>query len=220
LNRDHDFLERIKSELFTAVVGDVMDVMGLRKQFLPPLIKPLRNDMIVAGRAMTVLGKDLTGEEKKEPFGLMFDALDDLKRNEVYTMTGASPTYALWGGLMTTRAMKLEAAGVVLNGYHRDTLEILSLNFPTFSWGSYAQDQGVRGRVVDYRCPLKFPNGVKMEPGDIVFGDIDGVVIVPKDNENEIIDQAMEKVHGEDKVREAIESGMSAKDAFNKYCIM
>ncbi len=212
------FLERIKTELFTAVVGDVMDKLGLTKQFLPVQIKPLDYDMVVVGRALTVLESDVL-EPKSQSFGLMFEALDDLKPDEVYLASGMSPTYAVWGGLMSTRAIKLGAAGAVLNGYHRDTPEIRSLNFPIFSWGGYAQDQGGRGEVVDYRCPLTFQNGVTAYPGDIVFGDVDGVVVIPREHEREVVDLALEKVRGENRVREAIESGMSAKVAFQKFGI-
>lgn len=212
------FSERIKTELFTAVVGDVMDTLGLTKQFLPPQIKPLDDEMVVVGRALTVLESDVS-EPKNRSFGLMFDALDDLKPDEVYLASGMSQTYAVWGGLMSTRAIKLGAVGAVLNGYHRDTPEIRSLNFPIFSWGGYAQDQGGRGEVVDYRCPLTFQNGVTVYPGDVVFGDVDGVVVIPREHEREVVDLALEKVRGENKVREAIESGMSAKEAFQKFGI-
>ena len=84
----------------------------------------------------------------------MFAALDSLKPHEVYVASGSSPRYALWGELMSTRALHLKAAGAVLDGYVRDTLGIYALNFPTFGYGSCAQDQGPRGKVVDaVRCP-------------------------------------------------------------------
>jgi regulator of RNase E activity RraA len=220
MNKKADLFRKIKQELFTAVVGDVMDSMGLIKQFLPPKIKPLHEEMIVVGRALTVHEKDIDLLDEDTPFGLMFDALDDLKKDEVYLTSGASNAYALWGGLMSTRAMKLKSAGAVLNGYHRDTQEIIELMFPVFSWGSYAQDQKGRGKVIDYRCVLEFQNGVVVNPGDIVFGDIDGVVIIPKDIETEVVMAALEKVSGENKVREAIESGISAKAAYKKYGVM
>src|SRR5690606_23872803 len=100
-----------------------------------------------------------------KPFGLMLEALDDLKRNEVYVCAGASPTYALWGELMAVRAQTLGAAGAVVDGYLRDTTGILSLNFPSFSYGSYGQDQAPRGKVIDFRIPIQM-NGVLIHPGD------------------------------------------------------
>ena len=148
----------------------------------------------------------------------MLHALDDLKRNEVYLCSGSSPTYALWGELMSTRAMKLGAAGAVVNGYSRDTRGILELNFPTFSWGRYAQDQAPRGKVIDFRVPLQVGD-VRVESGDIVFGDIDGVCVVPRIIEREVFAKALEKARGEKTVKRAIEKGLSAQEAFNKYGI-
>ena len=147
---DDELFALARQELFSAVVGDIMDKLGLQRQFLPPAVRPLSPDMFVIGRAMTVLEADCLDSGKsdpaighnpllKRPFGLMLDALDDLKRNEVYLCSGSSPTYALWGELMTTRAMKLGAVGAVVNGYARDTKGILDLKFPTFCYGSYAQ---------------------------------------------------------------------------------
>ena len=222
---DAGLFELMERELFTAVVGDVMDEVGLVRQFLPPAIQPLREDMVVMGRAMPVLGADsadrsIRSSDGDRPFGLMFEALDDLAANEVYICTGASPTYALWGELMSTRAMKLGAAGAVLDGFSRDTRGILELNFPTFCAGRYAQDLRIRGRVVDYRCALTFSNGAAVSPGDIVFGDLDGVVIVPGDAETDVINRALGKVRGESRVREAIEGGTSAREAFDRYGIM
>jgi regulator of RNase E activity RraA len=143
-----------------------------------------------------------------------------LQPNDVYICTGSSPAYALWGELMSTRAIRLGAAGAVLDGYSRDTRGILRLGFPTFSHGTYAQDRRVRGRVIDFRCPIQFANGVVVEPGDVVFGDVDGVVIIPRRHERDIIQAALDKVRGENRVRAAIEAGMSTVEAFRSFGIM
>ena len=139
---DKELYKIAKSELFVALVGDVLDKLGYQHQFLPPNIKPLQNDFVIIGRAMPVLEADVFEEASeltnnsimKKPFGIMFEALDNLKENEVYICSGSSPRYALWGGLMSTRAIKLKAAGAVLHGWSRDTNEILKLEFPTFSY--------------------------------------------------------------------------------------
>lgn len=222
---DQELFRLVREELFSAVVGDVMDGSGLIHQFLPPEIKPLRGDMVLVGRAMPVLVVDCTDQtvvdqEAQAPFGVMMDALDDLKQGEVYICTGSSPRYALWGELMSTRAMKLGASGAVLDGYSRDTKGILRLKFPTFSHGPYAQDQANRGRVIDFRCPISFSSGVQVRPGDLVFGDLDGVVVVPAEDEREVVHEALEKVRGEHAVRKAIEEGMSAREAFDRYGVM
>ena len=226
-NSDQELFDIAKRELFTAVVGDIMDTMGLRRQFLPPQIRPMRDDMVVIGRAMTVLEGDVFTEVDgsganpviTKPFGLTFEALDNLKPNEVWISTGSSPTYARWGGLMTVRAQHLGAAGTILNGYARDAREILHLNFPCFCYGNYAQDGGPRGKVMDYRVPIRVGD-VQVKPGDIVFGDIDGVCVIPKEAEQEAFTGALEKARGEQAVTKAIEAGMSTVEVFKKYGIM
>ncbi|MBL4576459.1 MAG: RraA family protein [Opitutaceae bacterium] len=223
---DSELFALAKRELFTAVVGDIMDVIGLRQQFLSPKIRPLQSTMVTIGRAMTVLESDTekiveSGHEVllEKPFGLMLEALDDLKTDEIYICAGASPSYALWGELMSIRAMKCGAVGAIMDGYSRDTKEILGLNFPTFSYGPYAQDQAPRGKVVDFRVPLSI-GGVEIQPGDILFGDIDGVCVIPQAAEEEVFSKALEKARGEKTVRTAIENGMTAKEAFETYGIM
>src|ERR1019366_1121223 len=222
---DDELFHIIRKELYTAVVGDIMDKLGLLHQFLPPKIRPLNDSAFVIGRAMPVLEADVFGAEGNEnpvlnkPFGLMLEALDDLKKNEVYICTGASPKYALWGELMSTRAKKLGAAGAVVDGYSRDTHGILRIDFPTFSYGRYAQDQAPRGKVIDFRVPLEI-KGVRVYPGDIVLGDIDGVCIVPKEAEEEVFRLAIEKATGEKMVQKKIEEGMRAKEAFDMYGII
>jgi len=216
--------DRIRNELYTAVLGDVMDAIGLTTQFLPPEIRAIVPDKTIVGRAMTVqeadCAADVGGRSGAAPFGLMFEALDDLEPGEIYICTGSTPTYALWGGLMSTRAQKLGAAGAVLAGFHRDTREILKLEFPIFSMGSYAQDQRVRGRVIDFRCPVRFRNGCTALDGDLIVGDLDGVVVVPAQHERTILEAAFAKVRGENSVRDMILEGMSTVAIFNKTGIM
>jgi regulator of RNase E activity RraA len=224
---DDEFFSIVLRELFTCVVGDVMDKLDLKHQFLPPQIQPLRNDMVVIGRAMPVLSVDVFAEKivgsanklMEKSFGLMLEALDDLRHNEVYVNTGSSPRNAVWGELMSTRARKLGSRGAVLNGYVRDTKAILSMNFSTFGFGSYGQDAAPRYKVVDFRVPLEI-GSVRVRPGDIIFGDIDGVLVVPAEAETEVFTRALEKARGEKLVRKAIEEGNTAVEAFEKYGIM
>ena len=175
---DRELFDIMKKELYSAVIGDILDKMHYLHQFLPQRIQPIDTGMVVAGRAMPVLEADAFEELSqgqnpimKKSFGLMLEALDDLKENEIYICTGASPSYALVGELMCTRMQILKAAGAVVNGFHRDTKGILELNFPCFSYGRYAQDQAPRGKVIDYRVPIEI-EGVRIDPGDIIFGDL------------------------------------------------
>lgn len=224
-NSDEALFRLMREELFAALVGDILDKNGYQQQFLPPHIKPLHPDMVVVGRAMPVVEadvdpiRDASRPELDKPFGLMFAALDSLKPNDVYICSGASPSYALWGGLMSIRARYTGAVGAVLNGYSRDTNEILALSFPTFSMGGYAQDQGPRGKVLDFACPIHFGDAT-VNPGDIVFGDRDGVVIIPREVERDTLEGALEKARGEQTVRKLLEEGMTTVEAFARYGIM
>jgi regulator of RNase E activity RraA len=224
---DEEMFSTIRRELFTCLVGDVMDKIGLQHQFLPPGIRPLRPDMVLIGRAMPVLAVDVFEEKvagtsnklMEKPFGLMLEALDDLKVNEVYVNTGSSPRNALWGELMSIRARKLGAAGALLNGYLRDTKAVLNLNFPAFCWGSYAPDSAPRYKVVDFRISVEI-GAVRVRPGDFLFGDIDGVCVVPVEDAEEVFTKALEKARGEKLVKKALVEGCSAVAAFEKYGIM
>ena len=225
-NDDRELVAMMRAELYSAVIGDILDKMHRYHQFLPARVQPIREHMVVAGRAMTVLEADAFEELSdghnpimKQNFGLMLEALDDLKEDEVYICTGSSPSYALVGELMCTRMQILKAAGAVVNGYHRDTKGIVDLDFPCFSYGRYAQDQGPRGKVIDFRVPIEI-EGVRVNPGDIVFGDLDGVVIIPREIEREVIERAYEKATGEKMVAEAIRGGMGAKESFERHGIM
>lgn len=223
---DDELFALIRENLYSSVIGDILDKMKYLHQFLPWRIQPIREKMVVAGRAMTVLEADSFEELSvgqnpvmKKSFGLMLEALDDLKKNEVYICTGSSPSYALVGELMCTRMKILGAAGAVVNGFHRDTNGILDLEFPCFSYGRYAQDQGPRGKVIDYRVPIEM-EGVRINPGDIIFGDLDGVLVIPREVEVEVITRSLEKAAGEKMVAEAIKGGMAARESYDRYGIM
>lgn len=224
---DEELFAVAKRELFTSVVGDVMDKLKLLHQFLPPEIRSLNDDYVLIGRAMPVLSGDVFEERvsgsankmMEKPFGLMLEALDDLKPNEIYVNTGASPRSAMWGELMTTRARMLGAAGAVVNGYTRDTRAVLRMEFPVFAFGSYGQDSAPRYKVFDYRVPIEIGQ-IRIDPGDILFGDIDGICVIPARAEVEVFSLALEKARGEKLVREDLEQGVSAVSAFARHGIM
>ena len=214
---DEELIALIQQELFTAVIGDILDMHGYRRQFLPPEIQSLHPDMFLVGRAMPVLEADIFDE--KDPYGLMFEALDDLKPREIYVATGGAAPYAMWGELMSTAAQARGATGAVLNGLVRDTKGILEMNYPVFCSGRYAQDQKGRGRIIDYRVEVEVGN-VRIEPGDMMIGDIDGVVAVPRRVEAEIFAEALEKARTEKTIKTELEQGMLASEAFKKYGIL
>ncbi len=215
---DSELFALIKQHLFTAIIGDVLDMNGLHHQFLPARCRPLAPHMVVAGRAMTVLEADVF-HVPSPPFGKMLEALDSLRQDEIYIAAGCAPRYALWGENMSTAAQMRGAAGAVLAGYARDTRGILAMDFPTFCYGSYAQDQRGRGMVLDYRVPIEV-EGVAISPGDILVGDIDGVVVLPREHEEAVISKALEQVRKERTARSMLLNGARAQDVFTETGVL
>jgi regulator of RNase E activity RraA len=216
--KERELFALIKEELYTPVVGDVLDALGYYHQFLPQPIQPALDEMKLVGRAMPVVMIDVHGPQKK-PFGLLTEALDQLEPGEIYLCSGGDMRCAYWGELLTATARTRGAAGAVVNGFHRDTPKMLEQNWPVFSRGRFAQDSSVRTQVTNFRCPIEI-GGVWVEPGDLVFGDLDGVVIVPQKVQGEVIEKSLEKARKENVVRKAIEAGMSSTAALKKYKVL
>ena len=228
---DEELFDLIREKLYTPVVGDILDQMGYSHQFLPASIRPLtalvpptmvesfqpdnRNKLV--GWACTILENDVFSAPKK-PFGYLTEALDQLRPNEIYVATGAHNS-ALWGELLTATSKVRGAVGAVIDGPTRDTPQVLEQNFPVFCTGCWAQDSSIRTYVFDFRCPIEIDQ-VTIHDGDLMFGDVDGVLVVPRGIVEEVIEKSLEKAAGEKLVRKAIEGGMSATDAFAKFGIL
>jgi regulator of RNase E activity RraA len=211
-------IETFHSLLYTPVVGDVLDRMGRLHQFLPMRVQALRPEMLVIGRAMPVVMIDVHGEQPS-PFGRLTEALDQLEPGEVYVGSLPSHRCACWGEILTATARARGAAGAVVFGPHRDTPKVLEQNWPVFSTGGFAQDSRVRMAIAEFRVPIEI-EGVEVRPGDLIFGDRDGVVVIPQEVEDEVFDQAVEKASAENLVRREIENGMSCTDAFQTYGVL
>ncbi|MFB6610754.1 RraA family protein [Agromyces sp. NPDC056379] len=215
---DAELFDLMKTVLYTPVVGDILDSIGRTHQFLPPAVRPMLPHMKLAGRAMPALVSDVYGPQQK-PFGLLTEALDQLEPGEVYVSTRIVQPVAMWGEILTASAQRRGAVGAVVDGYHRDTPQVLARDFPVFSWGGYAQDSSVRTVVRDFRVPVDL-GGVLVTPGDLIFGDADGVLVIPRSVEDEVIEAAVEKASTENLVGTAIDAGMSATDAFARFGVL
>jgi 4-hydroxy-4-methyl-2-oxoglutarate aldolase len=215
---DNELFTLLKQELYTPVLGDILDAMGSYHHFLPQPIQPMREAMKIAGRAMPVNQIDVYGPQET-PFGLLTEALDQLRPGEVYIASGGGMRCAYWGEILTATARMRGAAGAVIDGFHRDTPQVLSQNWPVFSRGRYAADSAVRTMIQAYRVAVEI-GGVWVNPGDLVFADQDGVLVIPRDIEAEAVTRALEKARGEKQVRAAIEGGMSSTEAFSRFGIL
>jgi regulator of RNase E activity RraA len=218
---ESDLLSIIRERLFTSVLGDVMDAAGYRRQFLPPYLRPVVEGPRLVGRAMTVIETDLEDDARRDgACGRMFEALDDLKPGEIYVCAGSTGAFALWGELMSTRAIRNQALGAVVDGYHRDTAGIRRLGFPVYSKGAYGQDQRPRGTVTDFRCPIVFSNGASVYSGDVIVADLDGVVAIPSGALADIVRAALKKLNIELGVQEAIRNGETTRSIFARTGVM
>ncbi len=215
---DETLFHAMRETLYSPAIGDILDVLGLWHQFLPQTIQPLRTEEVIVGRAMPVQIADAWGRQGA-PFGRMTEALDQIQPHEIYIATGGSMNCAAWGEIMTATARTRKGAGAIIDGFHRDTPRVMEQEWPVFSRGRFAQDAGVRSKVVDFRCPVEI-GGVAIQPGDLVFGDLDGVVVIPQAVEKEVFERALEKARAEKVVRKDIEGGLSSTEAFRKYGIL
>ena len=218
MDKEKELFGLIKEKLYTPVVGDILDEMGYTHQFLPPNIRPMQSEMKIAGKAMTVLMIDVFGPQEM-PFGRLCECLDQIQENEIYICTGGTKRCAYWGELLTATAKSRHGAGAVVDGYHRDTPQVLEQNWPVFSMGGYAQDSSVRTQVINYRCTIEIGQ-VTINDGDYIFGDVDGVVIIPKEIAKEVIDRALSKAGKEKSLRKAVEGGMPVTEAFKIYGVL
>ncbi|HOM67095.1 MAG TPA: RraA family protein [Brevefilum fermentans] len=196
-------------------ICDMMDTLGYSHIYLPNVIQPIRLTDVMVGRAYPTIICDVYGEQEK-PLGLLTEAIDNISEDEVYIVTGGDRRCSYFGEIMTATIKRRGAVGAVIDGYIRDTRQVLEQDFPVFCMGRDAQGSLYRNQVIRYGVPVEIGN-ILIRPGDLIFGDIDGVVVIPKEIEEKAITVTLEKVRGEKDTREAIERGMSAVEAEKKY---
>ncbi len=204
---------------YSAVLMDVMDQMGIRVQCMSPSIRPLVPTMRTWGEAATLYFETVAAVPEK-PYLIEMEAIDALQQGQVLVSACNSPTLsAAWGGLLTSGAMGRKAVGVVTDGGARDYNEVVELGFPTFCAGLTPYDSMGRMDAVERGEPVVCA-GIRVRPGDLVYADVDGVVVVPQEAVDEVVERAWEKVQGESKVREELKAGASVVETFEKYGIL
>lgn len=207
------------SRFYSAVIMDVMDSMNVRVQCMDPKVRPLVPSMRTWGEAVTMY-METVAEVPKKPFQLEMDVLDAVKEGQVLiAQCNANQLSAAWGGLLSNAAAGRKAAGTIVDGGCRDYNEIVSLNYPTFCAGLTPYDSLGRMDGKERNIPV-ICGGIKVHPGDLIFGDVDGVVVVPQEIVPEVIEKAWDKVNGENTVREELRAGASVAETFAKYGIL
>jgi 4-hydroxy-4-methyl-2-oxoglutarate aldolase len=212
-------LTQMQEKLYCAVVCDALDSMGLRRQSPRIPLPPLTGVRKIVGRCKTTLWVDMAHEDPK-PYELELQAVDGCKPGEIIICAaGGSMRSGIWGELLSTAARNSGCVGAIVDGAVRDIAKMTEMQFPIFARGTCMYDSLHRQRVVDVDVPVEI-DGVPFSPGDLVFADIDGIVVVPQQAEREAIQRAWEKVHAEDKTRDEIRAGSKATAVFAKYGIL
>ena len=214
-----DEFARLETLLYSAVIADILDELGQKNSALDYRIRPLSPGMVVMGTAFTILATDVYAEPQ-EPYKLELEAVDNIQPGDVVVATtNGSTASGFWGELLSTAAKGHGCRGVVLDGLTRDAAKIIKMDFPVFVRGFIPYDSKGRTDVIAYQVPIRCGDAL-INPGDIVFADCDGAVAVPRKIAVEVIEKARDKIAGENKVKEELLSGMSARDVFEKYHIL
>jgi 4-hydroxy-4-methyl-2-oxoglutarate aldolase len=212
-------MKKLAGELYSAVLSDVLDDLGYRQQIMRHDIRPVFDGAVVFGRALTVLAVDVY-EVRPDPYDKEIASTDALRPGDVLVVsTNGSTRIVYWGELLSTAAQVRGGHGAVIDGLTRDVRRIQAMGFPVFARGYKPMDSKGRGLVVDYNCPLQCGD-VRVHPGDLVFGDFDGVVVIPAGVAERVVDAALEKVGKEDRIRAELRQGKSLRAVFDKYGIL
>lgn len=208
-------------QLFSAVLSDSLDAVGIMDQAMGPHIRPLDDGLKMCGRARTGIYMETASvEEGINPYELEIAIVDDLKPGDVAVFAcGGSDRIAPWGSLLSTATRARGAAGCVTDGLVRDIVEIRQMGLPVFHGGIGPLDSKGRGQIQAVDVPVRC-GGVRVAPGDLVFGDADGVVVVPQAAEAEVLRIAFDKILGEHHSMDELRAGGFLRDVYAKYGVL
>lgn len=214
--------KQLSKELYSAVLSDVMDELGLMQQAMRPFVRPIDDTLVLMGRARTGLFSSVYAvQENENPYKYEIEMLDDLKPGDVSVVACGGPTdrIAPWGELLTTASIARGAVGCVTDGLTRDLRHIKRLGFPVFHGGIGPLDSRGRARMIERDTPVEC-GGVKVRTGDIIFGDIDGVVVIPQECAAEVVEKAQHKITSENRTREELRQGRLLAEVYEKYGVL
>lgn len=212
----------MRETFFCALISDVLDSLGYTKQAMAPGVRPLDESLVLVGRARTMLYADVyaqpgTGENHYE---LEIGLVDDLSPGDVVVAAcGKTGRIAPWGGLLSTAATVRGAAGAVMDGYVRDIRHVRELEFPVYSGGIAPLDSKGRGKVIEVDVPVECA-AVLVHPGDIVFGDADGCIVIPRQLESAVLDGGRIKLAAENKSLKALQAGKTLTEVYDEFGVL
>ncbi|NCU04843.1 MAG: RraA family protein [Chitinophagaceae bacterium] len=219
LDTDATLFGFIQHNLYVAVVCDILDELGYRNQAMHQRLRPLLPDVKKCGfigRARTFRWME-TNHIAEDPYGLEIEAMDDLKAGDVVIhSTDYGGTNAPWGELMSTIAKQKAVAGCVCDSQIRDCVRIMEMEFPVYYSGIRPLDSKGRAIVIDYDVPVQCGE-VLVNPGDIVFADFDGIVVIPRSLAHKVVEKAYEKMNHENLSRKELLAGKTLREVYDKY---
>lgn len=212
---------QMREKLFTSVLSDCLDSVGLMKQALPSRIRPLDEASVMVGRARTAAFMEVYHVPPgSNPYELEIALVDSLQPDEIPVFACANPArIAPWGELLSTAAKVRGAAGALMDGCFRDVKPIRAMGFPVFSGGIAPLDSKGRGKILAIDVPIECA-GVAVNSGDLIFGDADGVVVIPRLQEATVLKLAFEKITGERHTLADLKRGDKLADVFARYGIL
>jgi len=220
---DSEIFAFVKSSLYVAAVCDILDSLGYPHQAMHHRLRPLLPDINACGfvgRARTVRWMETDYVVEADPYGLEIDLMDALKPGDVVVhSTDFAGTNAPWGELMTTVAKRNGCVGCVCDSQIRDCVRIINMGFPVYYTGIRPLDSQGRGRVMAYDVPVKCGD-VLVHPGELVFADYDGIVVIPKAVEAKVLTLALEKAGKENATRAELEQGSTLRSVYDKYQVL
>jgi regulator of RNase E activity RraA len=212
-------LAMMRESLYAAVVSDALDSLGYRQQSPNIVLTPYSGSGLLVGRAKTTQWEEMH-ELDPQPYELELQAIDECRPDDVFIAAAQGSTHSgVWGELLSTAARNAGCVGAIIDGGVRDVAKIREMNFQVFARSTRVYDSLHRQRVVAIDEPVDI-GGVEIHHGDLVFADLDGIVVVPQEIEQEAIASAWQKVHDENEVRDSIRGGMKATAAFKKYGVL
>jgi regulator of RNase E activity RraA len=220
---DDQIYRFVREHLYVAAVCDILDSLGYRDQAmhqrLRPLLPDIRNCGFV-GRARTMRWMEIDYVIQDDPYGLEIEAVDALHPGDVVVhSTDHSGTNAPWGELLSTVAKRNGAVGCVCDSQIRDCVRIIEMGFPVYYAGIRPLDSLGRGRVMAYDVPVSCGD-VVVHPGELIFADYDGVVVVPQQVEREVLELAREKAGKESLTRRELLAGRSLREVYDQYGVL
>ena len=215
---DRELFSWIKEKLYVAAVCDILDELGYRNQAMSSRLRPLdENCCVIVGRARTFRWMETDYIDKDNPYGSEIEAMDSLAENDVAVHSADSAgTNAPWGELMSTLAKIKGVAGCICDSRIRDCVKIKAMKFPVFYAGICPLNSKGRGMVMAYDVPIRC-GGALVRPGDLIFADLDGVVVVPNEIEDKVFEAAKELTERENYTRKELLEGKSLKEVYDKY---